>query len=230
VWVYANNNLVGTYELPAYVPVLADSNDVITIRAGIMDNGLSTARKAYPLYEFFSQPITWSKSVTKTLSPTVKYFDAVQMPFNWDFESTLPFVPKNNGVDLPMNYSFTSNDTYEGIASGVLFQDSAHRVNQLVSQNEFTLQQNKPYYLEMNYKCTMPFELYLVSTKQGQTSTQILGGVNKKADWNKIYFNIGAFHAAIGGEAYKLVIRTEVPAGQADAQINVDNIKLLGIY
>jgi hypothetical protein len=230
VWVYANNNLVGTYEIPAYVPILADSNDVITIGAGILDNGLSAARKSYPMYGYYTIPISWPKSTAKTLSPNFEYFTAVQMPLNWDFETNLAFIPKNSGIDLPMSFSTTTADTYEGVASGVLFQDSTHRVNQIVSQNEFTMQLNKQYYLEMNYKCTMPFEIYAVSTKLGQQTTQLLGGVNPKATWNKIYFNIGALHAATNGEAYKLVIRTEVPSTLASAQINLDNIKMVGIY
>ncbi|MFM2386020.1 MAG: hypothetical protein RL660_777 [Bacteroidota bacterium] len=229
VWVYSNNSLVGAYEVPATIPILADSNDVISIRAGINDNGVSNAKKGYDLYNFYSTPISWSKSTIKTLQPSFTYLDATIMPFNWDFESTNPFLPRNAGIDLNMDYSFGTANTFEGVGSGYLKVDTFNKVNQIVSTSSFSVPINKVYYLEMNYKCTMPFQVYVIGSKLGQISSHFLGGVNAKNTWNKIYFNIGALQSSVGAESFQLLIRSELPKDSLEGEMCLDNIKLIGI-
>jgi hypothetical protein len=41
VWVYYNLQLLGAFELPAKIPVLADGKGQLQVVAGIWDNGLS---------------------------------------------------------------------------------------------------------------------------------------------------------------------------------------------
>ena len=47
-WVYANNKLIGVFELPATIPILESGSKQLTIIAGIRKNGLYYEREAYP--------------------------------------------------------------------------------------------------------------------------------------------------------------------------------------
>jgi hypothetical protein len=46
-WVYVDNNYLGTFENPITFPVLANGSHKISIRAGIIENGVSATRSAY---------------------------------------------------------------------------------------------------------------------------------------------------------------------------------------
>ena len=46
-WVYVNSNLVGAFELPARVPILAEGNTNIIIFPGVQLNGLTALRTPY---------------------------------------------------------------------------------------------------------------------------------------------------------------------------------------
>ena len=50
VWVYVDNKYLGTFQLPARVPVLESGSKNVILRAGILENGISATHSAYPLY------------------------------------------------------------------------------------------------------------------------------------------------------------------------------------
>ena len=55
-WVYVDDGLIGAFELPATIPVLAEGKHKLEIRPGIKLNGISSTRAPYPFY----QPITYN--------------------------------------------------------------------------------------------------------------------------------------------------------------------------
>src|SRR5690606_1839939 len=51
-WVYANDQFVGAYEVPALVPVLNQGNTEIKVSGGIEYNGISAYPGVYPHLDF----------------------------------------------------------------------------------------------------------------------------------------------------------------------------------
>src|SRR5690606_15588915 len=57
-WVYANDQFVGAYEVPALVPVLNQGNTEIKVSGGIEYNGISAYPGVYPHLDFFTANLT----------------------------------------------------------------------------------------------------------------------------------------------------------------------------
>src|SRR5438067_12211826 len=50
VWVTVDGKALGTYELPATLPVLATGSHDVILSPGILINGIAATRTAYPFY------------------------------------------------------------------------------------------------------------------------------------------------------------------------------------
>ena len=81
VWIYENDELIGAFELPALLPVLASGNQKLEIRPGIKVNGISSTRAPYPFYA----PVAFENYEL--------YEDSVQVlgEFNAEYSSPLEF-------------------------------------------------------------------------------------------------------------------------------------------
>ena len=51
-WVFADDNFLGVYEMPATFPVLINGVHSLKIIPGIKDNGIAASRVQYPFYSF----------------------------------------------------------------------------------------------------------------------------------------------------------------------------------
>src|SRR5690606_7105479 len=90
--VYANNNFVGTFELPATVPIMQSGDVEIAIGAGIRNNGLSSDRRIYPFYELDRRTVTLIPGaltpISADTSVTFKYYSEGLNFVIEDFELT----------------------------------------------------------------------------------------------------------------------------------------------
>ena len=51
LWLFIANDPRGIHELPATIPVIDKGAPKITISAGVLENGISSTRQAYPFFE-----------------------------------------------------------------------------------------------------------------------------------------------------------------------------------
>ena len=75
VWVYANNNLEGVYELPATLPLHYQGNTDLALYPGIKRNGISTDRKKYPFYEPYIVKTNLIPDSVIEIHPSTQYDD-----------------------------------------------------------------------------------------------------------------------------------------------------------
>lgn len=187
-WVYVDDKLIGAYELPAKIPVLAEGDHKISIRAGIKVNGISATRAYYPFYEQYIQNVNLKAEETDTIKPTVHYFSGSLFHWMEDFE--------NGGVTL-MKYSTsdtiiekTSNPQYvfEGNYSGVahITSDKPYLLSATIDSYVLPLG-NNPVFLELNYKNNNRFRVGLYAN--GTQRIEVLT-INPSDTWNKIYVNL----------------------------------------
>ncbi|MEM9024932.1 MAG: hypothetical protein AAGB22_14400, partial [Bacteroidota bacterium] len=52
-WVFWNSELIGVFELPAIIPILAAGQGELQVAAGIQVNGIGAKREIYPFYQAF---------------------------------------------------------------------------------------------------------------------------------------------------------------------------------
>ncbi len=192
-WVYLDETLIGSFELPCTVPILSSGKQKITIRPGIKLNGISNTRAVYPFYKELKQEINLVKDSVININVNTSYEDNTDFPWLVDFEmdgSALDTTSKST-----VNFSRTndpslifpeSGNSYSAFVS--MNKDSA--IFEAVSTNHFEFPENGGYvFLELNYKINHPLVVGVYYTLDYQRLQRPMVTLNKTDEWKKIYIN-----------------------------------------
>jgi len=185
VWVYVNDDLVGTYELPARFPVLKEGTHNVKFYAGIKDNGVSGLRERYLFYTPHEEQITFEKGKEIKVEPQITYISSTKTAWLEDFESPSTSFTYTTGSDTIINK--TTNDVFEGNASGQVYLQSHmdfFEAKSPVFSNVSSI--GSPVYLELNFKTNEPI---LVGLKTDDDNIGIVN-LNTTSTWKKIYINL----------------------------------------
>ena len=118
--VFANSVFVGTFELPATIPIMQTGPVELQIAAGIKNNGLVNDRLIYPFYDFFTMDTLIHAEEHFYLQPLVKYFPKTVFDNPWsgeDFESGINFDTNPNS-DTVFIRETDKSKVFKGNASG----------------------------------------------------------------------------------------------------------------
>lgn len=222
-WIYLDNILVGSFNLPATVPVLAGKTGLLLVVPGITYNGLSDVQTPYPFYR--GDTLTFSPSPGKVVNftPRARYLD----------ESSLDIV--NEDFEFGNGFSKVTGDTgmvrvsdpslvFEGNYAGYIYLNNQTMSENILNQG-FTAGRDN--FLEINYRGTLPFEVGLQSTNSsGQLFTTYLYGFRARADWNKVYIGLQDYLQSNTSQIYRIVIRvrSETPV---QGFVSFDNFKVI---
>ncbi|MCC7028994.1 MAG: hypothetical protein IT257_01725 [Chitinophagaceae bacterium] len=228
VWVYYNLQLLGAYELPARVPVLAAGKGQLQVIAGIWDNGLSGTRAKYPFmtvdtFSFDSKP---AETVFHT--PQFKYRTNNTPPITYfveGFEQGNSFTKRNGDT----TFTKTNNpaEVYEeSWASKVELHDTVNTFESITTQ-DFLLPPNKECYMELNYKSDIPFMVRVEMLYQSTYLTSDVIGLNSKDGWTKVYINLKGFASTYQNAKFKIILKGELPDGSSSSKTIIDNFKIL---
>lgn len=230
-WVYVDDELVGTYELPATVPVLKSGSHKITVNAGIKMNGIAATRIPYPFYKPYELTTElFADSIIK-LEPEVAYYSSTNFVWMEDFESPGYTLEVTSISDTSLNRINATTDVFEGSSSGLFaMRNPPHILFECKTINEYVLPKGgTPVFLELNYKCNNTFRIGIFANESG-LSTQVPQTIliNKSENWNKIYVNltneVSLFVNAVNYNVYFGVIPDE---GVPEPMVYIDNIKLI---
>ena len=228
VWVYYNLELLGAFEVPARVPVLADGKGQLQIVAGIWDNGLSGTRARYPFYRidtfsFNAAPGTEIAHIPKfayrtTDTPAVKYYVE-------GFEQGNIFIP--NYGDTSLVKTNASGDVFEGDWSGRIDLSTADPVGESITSQEYFLSPNRDAYMELNYKSDVPFDIRTQVYHVGTTITSDIMSFKARDNWTKVYINLSGFATSFQYGKFRFILKSVLPAGMTQGKILVDNFKII---
>lgn len=232
VWVYTDGAYLGTYPLPARIPILKSGKQKISLGAGILLNGIASTREAYSLYKFYETEVELSPgNITSIDSFTVSYFPGLQYTWFEDFERDT----SGGGISLDTTAGSLGNilpdsvDVFEGQRSLKMEANANQTVIECASVGDgFILDKGKDIYLELNYKCNQPFVMGLTAiTFTGNRTIPIIR-FNTKPDWNKIYVRLSPYVNANGDALkFKVYFKMELPSGSSSGLVFIDNIKLI---
>lgn len=227
-WVSVDNKYLGTFPLPAIVPVIGDGNHTISLRGGILENGISAARAAYPKYSSFDVALALVPKDTFTLQPVLGYASSVQFPQIEDFDdASLTLVPTNSSYAPLLITQPTDPNSFEG-NSGMATLNTTNTVFEVASSSPFFLPANIPAYLELNYKCEIDFTIGVFITTQSGIQKSELLSVRASAEWKKIYVTLSTLGAVVsGGLDDKIYIRAELGSVLTSANLFFDNLKVV---
>ncbi len=233
-WIYANSELVGAFELPALVPVIADGETRIQVRPGIMLNGIASTRASYPFMKPWEATVNLTKEEVDTLYPGVKYYDNVVFP--WDeiegqegFEQSGVTLDSAAGSHAMIKRQ--SQVVFEGTYSGHIHLENQEHNFKVQSVDYFDRPEpGVPAFLELHYKADNSFSAgVILHTYTGAVITHPLVVIRPRDHWNKIYVNLTPvllrYTQAV---RYKVFFSGNVNTDTlSTADVYLDNIKLL---
>lgn len=226
-WVYYNNNPIGAFDLPATVPVMASGTGEIKVLPGIPINGRGERPVAYPFYKGYSTTLTESPGQIVTLSPTTRYFDSTKFSVISEFEAGITKFSKVSGTTTIISVSDPSL-VFQGTGTGAVFLNSASDSTVDSTRSSFKVGLSAAF-IEFDYKSSVNAVFGMKGVLGGVVTTDVeaIAGVLPNTKWSKFYLNITSFVNKYQGGDYYLFIKTNVPAGQKDGQLLIDNIKLV---
>lgn len=255
-WVYVDDQLIGTYELPATFPVLKKGPHKVTVFGGIKVDGRSDARDMYPFYQRkVYEALNLFEDSIITLQPVLNYFpigDGTNFAWMEDFETTNTLLPEPESdtnlirVTGPETWH-SPNSFFSGKVE--LPPDSLDFTVATADKFDFYHDFAAGVYclLEMDYCCNDTFcvgiqyyDSYYLNTLKLVKVTPTDKTHDRPEKWNKIYINIGPWMNKFNTASYfkifftsDLTTQQDVDYGYVYHPINerryyyFDNLKLL---
>ena len=144
-WIYIDNDYVGTYELPVTFPLLKSGKQNITIKPGVILNGIDATRSINPFMNEINKVVDLVPDSTLDLNLSTTYVSEAK--FVWNFVGQEDFEQSGISIDS-INGSTTSifkskQDIYEGDYSGQIHLDKSHSYAIVASIKDYTIPDNK---------------------------------------------------------------------------------------
>jgi hypothetical protein len=224
-WVYIDGDLIGAFEMPVNIPVLAEGTHQILVLAGIKQNGLSSTRAIYPEYKGWSSSITLTRGEIVSVSPVVEYYAATNFMWMCDFDQPGTNINDNFGPWPGRMIEVSGAQAFENESGYVmLYSDTT----EFYAQSSLSYQFNGAYdiYLEMNYSCNQNFVvgIYCVQTAAYIPWVEI----SASTSWNKIYIRLNdAVLTQPPGGSYHVYVAMKKDAAVANPWLAIDNLKLI---
>ncbi len=233
IWLYVDNKLVGTYEIPFKVPVLPSGKHKVTLEAGIKQSSISNVRVIYPFYTSFIVDTLLEGAKTYKLTPVYEYEEKIKVPLLEDFESLGNSFEATSSSDTVL-MSVQNENCFEGHSGYVAL--TAERPNFDVKTSEaYALPNTSKIFLELDYACTDTLTVGVFG-RQYDAGTVI--DVRKpiiilrptNGQWKKIYISLTDMvfkNPKFFEYSVFFSASTKHDSGDKSAEIYIDNIKLI---
>lgn len=233
VWIYANGDKIGLWEVPCKVPILESDSVEIQIVPGVRLNGMSTTIPAYPFLQPFKKKIYLEKGETLSLDENqiqFKYYNNVKFPLLETFEQSTTFTSSiEDGGEFEI-----INQEGENIGL-ITLQDSLYGF-EVVSPSMTLPGNNNSVFFEMDYKCDQEISVGLIMVNShGIAEHEPLVNIRaSNGEWKKIYINLTqsiSRNAAADGNVddVKIVLSGNRDDDLTSAKFYFDNAKVIYI-
>jgi hypothetical protein len=233
-WVSVDDDFLGTYDLPASIPVLKSGSANVIVRPGIKDNGIGSLSEIYTFFQPFETTVDLVPAETIILAPNTSYISGIDFAFIEDFENGLNWLSDDLDGDSLTAVQLTTEDVFEGNRSGVIQLTPEHPIVEVATDfnRQFSELQTEgvEVYLEMHYKTDVEFAIGVIGHNEGVFSPEqkiyepILF---PKQEWNKVYLNLSSAVFALQTTGFQITFFAALPAGLERGTIYLDNIKLI---
>jgi hypothetical protein len=229
VWLYIDGDLQGAYPLPATIPLLREGTVRLQFNAGILLNGISATRAAYPFFVPWDTVVDLYRGRTDTLRPRTSYRSTVRYVWLEDFDNLGFGLRARSGSDTVLLRENRTDSVFEGLSS--LYMAVDQRAPYLVAESidQFGLTAGKPCFLELNYRNNVPLQVGLQSQLGSDISDPLwIVELAPTALWSKQYINFSPYLGVVNGARYRVLLRPLHPSGSTvPSRVWVDNLKLL---
>lgn len=221
-WVYVDGQLIGGFEMPVNIPVLAEGPHQVLVLAGIKQNGQSSTRAIYPYYKGWESTVTFTRGQSVVVSPVVEYYPTTNFMWMCDFDgagTTITELSQNRMTVISGASAFEGESAYVTLNADT---------NEFYAHSSFPMAFNGSYdvYLELNYKCNQNFVIGLYNATNGNFIPWC--DVSESQSWNKIYIRLNdAILTQQPGGNYHVYIAMKKSSSVANPWLAFDEIKLI---
>lgn len=224
VWVTVDNQFLNGYQLGRKIPLLYNGRHELTLRAGILLNGIEGTRVPFAVLQPFDTVIDFQPGVVHVITPRVTYSPGAHIPLNEDFDhSSFFFTASSTSTPLMID-----NNSFEN-KGAIAVLDPAHTDFECTTIDSFDLPGGTtPTYIEINYKTTTEFLVGVkANTDLGPLDFPLLH-IRKSDNWNKIYVNLTSIASqAEHASDWRIYLNSSLEDGHATDTLRFDNIKLV---
>lgn len=233
-WVFADEELIGVWELPARVPVLRDGNTTIAVIAGVKNNGMYDDRLRYPFFTRWTEEVSVVPAAATALQPVVRYVPQAQF---WiedfgDAGTQLIRMPNSDTTLLLFNPDSHPNDVLNGTTCGGFVLDATKRRVRLRTDQAFAAT-GGPLYFEMDYRNDVQLTLGLrylaggVITEEPYVYIAPTLRPDGSMPWNKIYIDLAPRFNLAGISQRDIYLEATLPSGSTSGRAFFDNLKVV---
>jgi hypothetical protein len=234
-WVYVDDNLVGAFELPVTLPVLAEGRRQVRVRAGIRINGIAATRTFYPFFTNHIEPINLKLKEITTVSPVVEYHPQTTFAWMSNFENELKIesLPNSKASMVRVTDPAVIDYSLNGNACGGIFlteSENFYSGASLLSEPLNLPTGGRNVYLEMNYKNNQKFAVGIIARNPegDQGFSEFILNPTRNGEWNKIYINLTSVVSQnYEARGYYFYIVSEKDPEIPKGEIYVDNLKIV---
>ena len=229
IWYYVDGEFKGVFPVGSVMPIVANGNAQITLFAGIKNNGISSTRLPYAVYNSKTYNLAIEPGKTYTLSPEFEYNSTAFFYYADGFEQGNGtgsfFTPSGNSNAV---FSQDPSKAYLGSAGSVtMTMTDALPTAKLLQANPYYLPDGGAIiYLELDYKCNQEFNVGVIGIGSGFEDKRNVLTVTPSDEWNHIYIQLtSTVSTPPTYGAYKVFI--EATKNTTSPEIYIDNVKLI---
>lgn len=236
-WVYMDGNLVGVFEAPFNIPVIAEGSHVFTFYPAIQINGISATKGIYTFMKSYEVTLDLEIDGTSDVNLVTEYKDNVKFWFE-DFEDASFAI-----VDGPTSLasivrsseaSIIDQDLNEGFFGKIELDETNYTYTGSTTANAGSLVMNLPKgkdcYLEIDYHNTANLTIGVLNiTNDGAVIQNPMVTLNKQSsadvEWKKIYIDLREVVSGSTNTQYFEFSLNSLLTESSTATIYIDNIK-----
>jgi hypothetical protein len=233
VTVYVDNKIIGIFELPCKIPVIASGDNVkIQLYPTVRNNGIASTKKMYPFVSAHVETRNLVPGETYVFNPQTMYstycnfwiedFDAgsVKIETDQNFSTANLVVENNSALSLTGDYAHIALTNSDSMWVGI-------------TTEALVLPKGKEVYLEVNFKNTCAvLQGVKAYNVDGSTTDNPTGGMTAQSEstahWKKIYIDLKeTVSYSTNASAFKQYFKIALPTGVTQGDVYLDNIKVV---
>ena len=228
VWIYYNDNLIGTFDLPCTIPVITTgASGTLTFAPGVEVDGMNNNLSGYAFYTLDTLTLATQPGKTVTYEPKTGFYSDVKIQVISNFDFGLTNLVQCAG-DVPIITDTSAADQYEGPGVGSITLSAVGDSSVDSTSNSFAIPYGETAFLELNYKSSVQFYVGIQSNIAGLTSTPFyVAAFNPNSQWQKVYIALQDFVATYTGATYTFYIKAMLPDGGSSGKLLLDNIQIV---
>lgn len=227
-WVYINEKFIGTFELPCKIPVLITGQASVRVYPTVIKNGIAASKKLYPFTAPYETTIELVQNETVTINPVTNYIEGTNLIIE-DFQGgAVKLIPGNDTQTNLLIESEGGNSYGRVLLTSSAPYWSAY-MNKGGDNEAFSFPIGSEIFLEFECNNTHRLKTSIIYGKLDGTITEQdnITVTTAKDGWKKMYIELTEVIAYSGGYAFWFGFKYELPEGESEATVLIDNIKIV---